>query len=167
MIVLGHSIIYSQTLEENITDEFTGDRILRSSWETFSMPKWTGLIMYVRASYISGTTYLDTKFIYGTGQVFSVNEEGVFMLKLSSGEIINLPITEFRVTSTGEGAKGISGYNMMGMQLQFKVSDEIIMKFKLDPPTKIRLYTTDGYLEGEVNKKEAEHLAGVFQVIGK
>ena len=143
--------IISQELVVNKIDDFTGNTVKRTSWETLNMTmKFTA---YFRISKINDNYYFNLKMMLGGGSVFSIGEGQEFMFKLSNGEIIKLPNLEYAITCTGCGAKGFSGSQAQGIQVSYRIMPEQIEKLKNNPAIKIRIYTNDGYVENDLKPK--------------
>lgn len=169
ILVICGTFLHSQTIIQKEIDEFTGTEIIKTSWAPLHKAKFDFSMMIVmfRVSRINGLVYLNTKLHFENNKVFAVDEDGIFMLKLTSGEVMELEINEFKVTSRGGSAIGILGSDNMGMQLSYYLTDEDIIKLKSDPPVKFRVYTTDGYTENDTGKKTAKRLIKMFTLIGK
>ena len=132
-----------QKLAENKVDDFTGNSIKRTSWETLNMTMT--FTAYFRISRINDNFFFDLKMI--TGSVFSIGKGQKLMFKLSDGEIIELQNFKYAISCIGCGAKGISGSGVQGIRVLYPISSENIKKLKNNLAVKIRVYTNDGYLE--------------------
>ena len=155
--------IMAQELEENEVDEFTGSAIKRTSWETLNMTmKFTA---YFRISKINENLYFDLKLMIGGGEVFSIDEGDQFMLKLENDEIVKLSNLEFTITCTGCGARGISGSAAQGIQVTYPITPEQFNMLKNNTVSKIRIYTSDGYIENEFKLKYYSKLLNALMLV--
>ena len=139
----------AQKLVKNSKDEFTGALVKETSWETVVMK--SNLTLYSRARKINDQYILDFKITMG-GSVFSMDKGDEIMFKLSNGKIQSIENAEYSITSSGGGARGLAGSNMQGLEASFYVDQNIIDDLKTYNIEKIRIYTTDGYVEEDVNK---------------
>jgi hypothetical protein len=145
------SNIHSQTIKENQVDEFTKNKVIRTSWEFISKSK---IYAHVRASKINGDQTLDFRFMLpGGDHVFAIPTGDAIMFKLENDSIITLKNTEHKISCSGCGAVNIIGSQAEGVEIFSILSQadiEQLSKYKIK---KIRLYTTDGYREAEIADK--------------
>ena len=151
VIFIGNSHqIFSQQLVENYVDEFTNNKIKRTSWTSINnMLRFTA---YFRISRINDNYYFDLKLMIGTS-VFSIEKDQELMFKLSNGEVIKLLNTQYAITCTGCGAKGFLGSQAQGIHTSYYFTNEQIKKLKEIPAIKIRIYTSKGYVEDNIKPK--------------
>ena len=160
LIFLTPKLSIAQTIVENKIDEFTNHKIVRSSWETLNISwKYTG---YFRISQINETMYFDLKMGIAEGmskgKIFSIGENQEIMFKIESGEIIKLKNLRHEVTCIGCGAIGHAGSGGYGLSVSFVLPKENAEKLKNNKVVKIRIYTTDGYVEDDTKEKHAEKI---------
>lgn len=153
---------YCQKVTENKIDEFTKHAVKRTSWETV-MEKWTKTI-YTRVSKIDSTEWLDVKIMLG-GKVFAMGEGETLMIKLSNDSIVSLKSTEHKVSCKGCGAKGFAGSAAYGIEVNYVIEKEIHDILKKNTMVKIRIYTTDGYVEEEVSDKKNATIQALLKLI--
>jgi hypothetical protein len=145
---------YSQTLQENKTDDNTKATVKRTSWEKMvyqlSSVRFT---CYFRFSKIDSSYYMDIKLMNG-GNEFSIEKGSKLMLRLSNDSLYTL-VNLTRVTSsTGAGAVGSAGSQGMGIQTSYiSLSDKTFKMLEKFRVKKIRIYNSDGYLESDVLDK--------------
>lgn len=142
----------TQTLVENKTDDFTKATVKRTSWEklVYQLSKFT---CFIRFSKIDTLYYLDVK-IMEAGNVFSIDKDSKIMLKLSNDTIYTLNNLAYVISSIGDGAIGFVGSQAMGIETSYiSFSDRTFKQLETFPIKKIRIYTTDGYLETDVLDK--------------
>jgi hypothetical protein len=149
-------------LEENKVDEFTNHAVKRTSWETLVMTmKFT---TYFRISKIDSIVWLDTKMIIGAS-VFAIGEGQEIMFKLTTDEIVKLPNLKYEVTCRGCGAIGFSGSQAQGISVSYPMEPEQISQLMEYQVEKVRIYTTDGYVEDDVKFENYVKLRNALKLI--
>jgi hypothetical protein len=156
VFVFVSSYSFCQKIEENTVDEFTGNIVKRTSWETLIKTHsfTVNTIMLYSISKIKDMVYLNVKMILTPDRVFSVAKDQELMMKLETGEVVKLSNLESAISCTGCGAYGFSGSGQLGVTLSYSVNAEqftILLKNKI---VKIRIYASDGYVEEEAKNKE-------------
>lgn len=148
----------AQTIEEDYIDEFTGDTITRTSWETLIFD--SSYVSYFRISRINNNEYFDLKLMFSVngGKVFSIDKDQKIMFKLENGNFVKIPNSKYEITCNGCGAKGISGANAQGIKVSYPMINDQFNNLKNNLILKIRIYTTDGYIEFEPKKKHAKKI---------
>jgi hypothetical protein len=145
---------FCQTIVENKKDEFTGNSIIRTSWETIqSNFHFTG---YFRISRINDHIYFDLKMILGSGGVFAINKDDQLMFKLENDSIITLYNLEYALTCSGCGAISLAGSSAQGIKTSYSLSEQNVEELKKFKIVKWRIYTTNGYVEDEIKEKKQE-----------
>lgn len=151
-----------QKIVEDKVDDFTGDSILKTSWETINMSnKFTA---YCRISKINKDFFFDLKLMIG-GTVFSIDEKQNLMFKLDNDEIITLSNLKYSITCNGCGAKGIIGSQIQGIMVSYPINKEKIIKLKKYNTLKIRIYTNDGYVENELKSKHSKRIKKTMSLL--
>jgi hypothetical protein len=151
---------FSQKLEENEVDEFTGNSIKRTSWELLSTFK-----PYFRISKINNSYTFQIKLMLGN--VFSIDKGEFLMLKLDNDSIVKLPNLEYAITCTGCGAVGYLGSGAQGIHVKYILHEEAREKLKKHLVTKIRIYTSDGYVDYDTKKKNAQKIIKALEIIDR
>lgn len=161
LLVLITTFSNAQMIEESQIDEFTGAMVLKTSTETVvaNMKK----TVFFTCRKVDSTVMLQVKMMMN--QIFSVKEGGMFMLKLVNGEVVTLYNPEFTITCRGCGARGFSGSGAEGISLTFYLNNEQVDKLKKNQVSKIRLYTSEGYIEDEIKEKYAPVLPYLLKLI--
>jgi len=163
LILLISTIGYSQKIAENKIDEFTKRKIIRTEWENVS--GMTNLYLSTRISRIDSTSYLDMKFL--TQTVTSIRTDDDVLFLFTDGEISNLKSIKNAISGYGDGANGLVGSKALGLYINCKLSDKDIENFKNKTVNKVRINTSQGYLEEEMKPKKAEKLIKMFELIYK
>ncbi len=155
--------IAAQTLADNKIDEFTNDTIARTSWEhlNYSM-KFTA---FFRITRINDNVQFDLKLMLGSGAVFAIDKDQEIMFKLDCGEFVKLQNSAYTITCTGCGAKGFAGSGAQGIKTSYFISKEELTKLRNYKVVKMRIYTTDGYLEADVKSGTAEKISKAIKLI--
>jgi hypothetical protein len=159
---------YAQTIKENQVDEFTKNKIVRTSWEPLS--KKGKIYSHARASIINTTRYLELKIMLSAGltmehSVFAIEDGETVMLKLDNDSIVNLNNPEHQISCTGCGAINIIGGGVQGIHLKINLANMQIDNLINHKITKIRIYTTDGFVENEVPGKFQETVSKELKLI--
>jgi len=154
--------LFGQVLEENNVDEFTGASIKRTSWETLVMN--FKMTTYFRISEVNEYLIFELKMMLN-GKVFSIGEGQQMMFKMANDEIIQLTNPEHTVTCTGCGAKGFSGSSAQGIHVKYPIPQDSIEPLKILNAIKLRIYTTDGYVEADLNAQSATKIHKAFKLI--
>lgn len=160
MIIINTNYTCGQELIKNEVDEFTGKTVKETSWETLN--KKSKLYSYVRFRKVDSTIYFVFKMMIGN-KVYSVDKGEVLYLKFADEEVVKISNSEYQLTTYGAGATGLAGSKMLGVELTCIINQEILSKLEEKTLAKVRVYTSDGYVEGEVNEKQAEK----FKVLAK
>jgi hypothetical protein len=145
----------AQTLEENKTDDFTNNKVKRTSWETVN--ETMSFSAYFRISQINSDTFFDLKLMIG-GKVFSVKKDQELMFKLENGEVVKLANLEYTITCKGCGARGFIGSAAEGAKMSYLIDKDQLEKLKTSKVVKLRIYTSDGYVENDIKEKNSKKI---------
>lgn len=155
LLMTAFAISYGQKLEENKVDDFTKSTIKRTSWETLnSTMKFTA---FFRVSKINDAEYFDLKLMM-LNKIFSITEGQEIMFKFDDDEILTLKNSKTAVTCTGCGARGFSGSAAPGISVSYQMNKEQKALLATKKITKIRIYTSDGYIENDLKEKFDESI---------
>ena len=161
-------VTHGQMIKEDQVDEFTKNKVVRTSWEPLT--KKGKIYSHARVSKINTTTYLDFKIMLSAGltmdhSVFAIEKGETVMLKLNNDTIVTLNNPEHLISCTGCGAINIIGSGVQGIHLKIDLTDNQISTLLDHKITKIRIYTTDGYVENEVPDKFQEIVSKELSLI--
>jgi hypothetical protein len=162
IIITSANYSFGQDLTKNEVDEFTGKTVKETSWQILN--KKSALYSYVRFRKVDSTIYFVFKMMIGN-TVYSVDKGEVLYLKFADEEIIKLSNTQYQLTTYGAGATGLAGSKMLGVELTCIISQEILSKMVEKTLAKVRVYTSDGYVEAEVKEKQAENFMELAKLI--
>ena len=138
----------SQKIVKNEIDEFTGAKVLKTSWIVL---KPNRNYTYTRLRKLDTLQVLDLKIV--THEVLSVGESDALMLKSKQGEVLKLYPSEYVISERGGGSTGVMYSAIQGVSLTFFLEEENIEWLQKNQISKFRLYTSQGYIETELNEK--------------
>lgn len=165
-LILFPALIFSQEIERNEVDEFTGKQIIETSWELLTKDRKSNIASYSRFRKVDNVLFFDVRMILPYHDFFTVEEGKVFYIKFSDGEVLKFRNNNLAFSGIGDGAVGLSGSQANGVYLSFNViNDSSMQKLRDSQIEKIRLYTTDGYMEAEVKEKYSENMNELMSLI--
>lgn len=158
LIFLSTASIYSQKIVENKVDEFTKNSIIRTDWEKLygSLDIW----MSSRLSKIDDSYFIQIKII--TKKVTSVSADENISFMLDNDEIINLKNIKHTISCYGCGATGLAGSQALGIEIGCNINSDDMEKFKSHTVKKIRINTSGGYLQEDINEKLSTKFKKMF-----
>lgn len=146
--------LFAQKLAENKKDEFTNNLIKRTSWESLSST--FSINAHFRISLIDSLETFDLKVMID--KRFSIDKDQELMFKLENGEVVKLQNLEAVRTCQGCGAVGLKGSEAPGIAALYPLNKDQAEKLKTNKVVKVRIYTTEGYLECDVKDKFAQKI---------
>ncbi len=161
LIMVVSNTAFSQKIAEDYVDEFTKDKIIRTSWEKAISKSDIGA--YIRFERKNDTLRFNFKFMLLS--VFSMPPGENLMIMLDNTEVIKLTNTDYHVSCIGCGATGFAGSKLPGLDLLWNVDKEFVGKLKNHKIKKIRIYLRDGYMEEEVKEKFAIKIQQIAALI--
>lgn len=87
------------------------------------------------------------------------------MLKLDNGDVVKLFANEYAITCRGCGATGFMGSEAQGLNVSFDVSPSQLQQIYDSVPTKLRLYTSEGYTECPIKQKQVDNIKETIYLI--
>lgn len=156
------SSILGQEIAENKIDEFTKDSVKRTSYEALNNS--SNFTASFRISKINGTEYFDLKIMLG-GSVFSIGKGQKLMFKLYNDSIVELSNIEYSLSRKGCGAKGFIGSAAEGVKTSYLLGKNEHAIFAEHKIIKLRVYTTNGYVENDIKEKNALTLQKALKLI--
>jgi hypothetical protein len=151
-----------QKIVEDKIDEFTKQKIKRTSWDPFSRIKGIN-DSFTRIEKIDSTYWLEFKIMLS--KVSAIDKGGELMLMTATDSIITLYNSEFQMSCSGCGAIGLIGSATEGFNLSFLLLEDELAYLEKNSIKKIRLYTTDGYIEREIHEKNKMNLSKQIMLI--
>lgn len=163
LLALTISYCQAQTLEKNEVDEFTGKKIKQTSYEILCQ-NFT-LNMFISAKSINDSiNFLRLKLIVGSGAAHSINEGDIFYLKLKDGKIVELKNSQYAISCTGCGARGFIASQAQGTETNWFLTEGNVIDLTSSGVSKIRIYTSKGYLESEVKESRTNTVASLLKL---
>lgn len=163
LILIGVNNLNAQTLKEDKIDEFTKNKVKRTSWEPIS--KMGKIYAHARASRINDNIYLDIRTLFPSVDVFAVKEGGSIMLKLESDSVMTLINPKGQVACKGCGSVNIIGSDGYGVELNLPLTASQIELLTSNKATKLRIYTADGFIESDIKEKFQETISKVLKLV--
>ncbi len=161
------SSVSGQKLITNEKDKFTGKQIKRTSWESIgSTGSLGGYTFYTQLTKIDTTAYFDLRVMYTGRKLLSVHKDDELMFMLQDSSIVKLKSSEFKISSYGGGATGLSGSQALGMVVSYYINEENL-KTLTGNIIKIRWYTTDGYVEHDIKGKNSNKINELVKLISQ
>lgn len=157
LLLLTSFPLFSQKIEKDIIDEFTKNRIIHTSWVKFDKG-----YMAFRFKAIDNNTYLEYRYLSGNVIAIDKGAELLFIDSLND-RVYGLQSTDFIVASRGGAATGFAGSDAYGIRADFKGN----MLFFARLLKKMRIYTTDGYMERDIKPKEAKKIQQLYLLFQK
>ncbi|MEZ4721296.1 MAG: hypothetical protein R2813_05395 [Flavobacteriales bacterium] len=167
-IILTAQLVLAQKIKKDEVDKFLGTHIIETSWEPiFKEDKLGGSKWWnVRIRKIDELMILDCKFIMNSS-VFSVNEKSPLMILFTNGDKVELYPDKFEVTCEGCGATGNTYSGVPRLHVGYKLTDTQQKSLNLLAVEAFRLYTADGYYEGEVKSANASNISALINLVNK
>lgn len=162
-LLLFTTIGHSQTLVIDKVDEFTEDVIKQTSWEPLVL-SWD-FNAYFSVSKINGREYLKLRIMQQGGKVFAIDEKDRLMIKMTDGKVVTLYNNKYQITCKGYGAIGFVGSEAHGIEVNYPLDNDQIITLMNGEIEKIRIYTTDTYLEKPTKSKHTNKFALAFNLL--
>ncbi|MFI2744192.1 hypothetical protein ACG2LH_15770 [Zhouia sp. PK063] len=158
---------YSQKLIHE-KDEFKKKEYSRTEWDVLLKKSivLTNSIKYSLVKY-SDSIYINAKIILdGGNKVFAVRDNEELLLLLDNDETVTLKNSKYTVSSEGGASSGLIGGSKYGLTLLYYFANQKdIRNLVKSPIKKVRIYTNEGYLEGDISKKNSRHFAQNLKLI--
>lgn len=149
---------YSQKVESNI-DDFTGEKVVKTSWEKIYSGGMTGANQTrLQIQAVNETNFLLFR-IY-TNEVVAINQGSEVLIKTPNGVIKGI-VTQYSVAEPGAWAENAPN-NKLG--IYFKCSIELA-DIKDVIIQKIRFPFTDGNLDIEIKDKDNKKIHKMIELI--
>jgi len=152
-----------QKIVKDVIDEFEGIRIIETNWIQFLQ----GMDTYnIKFSSVGTKQFMSLKIMASIASaVFAVEEgEGQVIFLLSDGNTIRFTNTKYAITGKGKGATGFAGSAGEGISLTL-VSDDLNILLTGVSIIKMRVYTSNGRLECEINEKKSKAIINSYRLI--
>jgi hypothetical protein len=159
LLVFSLSSLNAQKLTEDKMDEFTKVWIKRTSWA--ALTKDPSSMRPYRSAFrickVNDRVYLQLKMMLNNS-VYSIKEGSPLMFLLEGGDVVTINSNEYAITNYGDGAEGSGGSDNLGTNTTYDLSNEVIEKLLKGKITKIRIYTSEFFVEQEDKRNADKHL---------
>ena len=157
LMLLSSLLLHAQKIEKDIIDEFTKQRTIYTSWVKVDKGS-------MKFRFISIDNSVCLEYRYQSNHVIAI-DKGAELLFLESynNDVHKLTNIEYAIASIGGGATGFAGSNGLGIRTKY-VGDISFFKNNLK---KMRIYTTDGYIDKEISADEAINLQKLYKIFTK
>lgn len=161
-IALG-ATAFSQKLERNEVDEFTGNITKTTSEEVLSRTMKSASFVYFRQ--VGNFLFLQVKYMANPFRGAVVGEDDLIYLKMKDDSVLKLHCVKTTVSDRGQGARGLGGSAAEGINIPYTLTpaDLSILQTKLI--SKVRINFSDSYTELEVNDKHAQTVQQTAKLI--
>lgn len=149
---------FSQKIVKNEKDEFTGNHVIETSYVTLN----DGLTCAIRG--VNDTRVLMVSF-NGGDDVYTMEKDAQFMFKLQNDSIVTFLNLEDAIGEYKSYTVGSTYISHFLLKTRYILSDEQIKDLQTNKITKVRFYTTTGYIERAVSDKSAKKLLKLFSLI--
>lgn len=156
--------LQAQKIEKNEIDDFTGDKKIMTNWERLNMGNGiTGKNhLYFRLLSNDGDCRLDLKWV--TADRLRVDDDSKMLILQKDKSI-----TEVRSLGDARAEKGGGSINIQmtaieGIWLTY-IGDFNFLSDDTNPVTKLRISTSEGYVDIELKDKNAKKLNKAYKLI--
>jgi len=157
----------AQKIKTNEVDKFTKKRIIETSFEKIVSDNLLGSTaggrltkdIWIAFRQVGDNTYLRLKWC--TNNVIALAKDADIILLDSEGNTHTFKNTEFTIAGKGAGTVGFIGSAVYGLDI-YMTGDCSELKGKVI--TDMRINTTDGYIDFEINKKASEKISKTLKV---
>lgn len=141
------------TFIKNETDKFTGNKVVKTGYQTL-VPGFR-----VSVDRINAYTYLEL--VAGSMNVFSVDKGNEFIILFEDGSKLTLHNMKYTIADPLQ-APGLTVWNAM---LSFVLDDEAASELRMKPIASLRIYSNDGYFDGEVKTKNRRKIMDALKCL--
>ena len=156
--------VYAQKIDKSIIDDFTGSKVIYTSWETLNTGNFMDANnhMFFRFRYENNTIYFHLKWI--TRDILSVDKGAKIIFKFNNDSLCTLHSLSYTISERGGGSIGLSMSALWGLDLIY-VGDEM-NSFLMDHfVTKFRIYTNSGYVDIDIKEGNAVKINKAYSLL--
>lgn len=135
-------------IEKDVVDEFTGDRVLTTSWESFDKGR-----IHMRFRLEANYYHLDFKYICDGAIV--IREGSKLMFKSTTDSIAQFSSVATYTGGRGDGAVGLAGSSAWGIYASY-IGD--IYWFTNNVAKLMRVNTAEGYVDKKISENDGYKL---------
>lgn len=144
MLLFSSCLIYSQDCKykKNEVDEFTKNKILETNYE------WLGEQTGYTLKKVNESRFLQVRI--ESFKMLSIHEGSKLMFLTEKEDPITILFPKFDISKRSDSP--LKEYYIVE---SIPLSDDIYERFKNETTTKVRIYTSDGYIEKKIKDKRA------------
>lgn len=154
----------AQKLERDEVDEFTKDSIQETSWEKLAGKNMSSFCANFRLKKVNGNVWFSLKLMMNNS-IYSIDKGEKLIFLFDDKSTYELTNSEYTLTSKGGGAIGHGGSEGWGTQTNYLLGNDFNEQFRTKKVTKIRVYTSEGYTEKEVDKGFNDRLRKCIELL--
>lgn len=164
LFVLFPIFAFGQKIDKSEVDDFTGNKVIYTSWEKIKggngLTGKNNLMFMLR--YENGKQYFHLKWV--TAEVTSISDGAKLMFKFNDDSVATLNTTSFVISSKGDGVTGLSMSAIEGIHAIY-VGDDISKFGGTAIATKVRIYTSSGYVDIDLKDKDAAKINKAYELL--
>lgn len=145
--------LFSQKIEKDVIDEFTKQRTTITSWVKVDKG-------YMSLRFIAVDNTMCLEYRYQSNGYIAIDKGAELLFIDSNGNVHKLTNGEYAIASIGGGATGFAGSKGLGIRANY-FGD---VSFFAKNLKKMRIYTTDGYMDRNISSKEGINLQKLYKV---
>ena len=168
-LITGNSTASAQKIKVNEIDKFTKERVIETSFEKIVNDKSfdSRLVKYMKNVWIAFRKVGDNEYLrlkWCSKEVVAVDKDAKIMILDKDGNTYTFNNTSFTLAGEGEGTVGMWGSGLYGVDI-YAIGNCSILKNKIF--TDIRIVSTEGYFDFEIDKKATETISKTYTVFEK
>ena len=156
------TVSYSQGITKSETDEFTDEKVVYTTWDQLNV---SGLscnnVLLFKFRLENGNQYFHLNWVFD--KITSVSEGEKVMFKLKDGTLVKFTNLSSVISSRGGGSMNVTCKDSYGVSLVLK-TDLSVFADESNPIEKVRIYTTDGYVDIDIKAKYAEKVSNLYKI---
>lgn len=153
LLLLSSFPLFSQKIEKDIIDEFTKQRTTYTSWVKVDKG-----YMSIRFIAVDDTKCLEYR--YQSNRNIEIDKGAELLFIDSNSNVHKLINGDYAIATIGGGATGFAGSKGLGIRANY-FGD---ISFFAKNLKKMRIYTTDGYMDRDISNKEAINLQKLYKL---
>lgn len=159
-------LAFSQKIAINEIDDFTGDKVIETKWETLNKGRGASgrNQLYFKLRKEDDEYNLILKWV--TVESLKVEEHEDMLLLLKNRDIESVSIAKDASTQKGGGSIGIQMKDVEGIHLNF-YGDFDFLEDENNSVSKLRINTTQGHIDIELKENYARKLNKAYKLIEK
>lgn len=160
-LILSISInLFSQKIKRSEIDKFTKQYVIETSFEKLSFDGFNAS-KNISVSFIhqENIDVLRVKWI--TNHVYSISKDNKILFMDNNNNIYNFFNISYVISERGAGSTGLSWSASQG--LDFYITGDFD-ELKEKEITRIRIYTTDGYMDFKISEKYSNKFQSLYKI---